>query len=42
MEEIVCPNCGYEQCYFNGVCYECPDCEHEWDCVEDEEDNSGD
>lgn len=29
--EIECPNCGSEDAYFNGVCYECPDCGHTWD-----------
>jgi len=27
---VDCPNCGCESAYFNGVCYECPDCDHEW------------
>ncbi len=31
--EIVCPRCGYDQCFFNGVCYDCPDCGLEWDCI---------
>lgn len=25
-----CPNCGCEDAYHNGVCYECPDCGEEW------------
>lgn len=25
-----CPNCGCEDAYFNGVCYECPNCDREW------------
>lgn len=32
-----CPNCGSESAFHNGVCHECPDCGHEWDCIEDEE-----
>lgn len=28
---VTCPNCGGEGAYHNGVCYECPDCGHEWD-----------
>lgn len=28
--EIVCPKCFCENAYFNGVCYECPECEHRW------------
>lgn len=41
-----CPNCGSESAYFNGVCYECPDCDHEWGEIElendDEDDNDED
>ncbi len=32
-----CPNCGSESAFHNGVCYECPECEYEWGCIEDEE-----
>lgn len=28
---IMCPRCFCEDCYFNGVQYECPDCGHTWD-----------
>jgi uncharacterized Zn ribbon protein len=28
--EIHCPACGCEDAYHNGVCYECPECNHEW------------
>lgn len=28
--EVECPNCGSDQAYHNGVCYECPDCDNEW------------
>lgn len=24
------PECGSESAFFNGVCYECPECDHEW------------
>jgi uncharacterized Zn ribbon protein len=29
---VTCPNpeCTSENAFFNGVCYECPDCDHEW------------
>ena len=29
---VQCPNpdCLSEDAYFNGVCYECPDCETKW------------
>lgn len=40
--ETVCPNCGEENAFFNGICYECPDCGYEWSdesCPQDEEDN---
>ena len=28
--EILCPKCGDENCFHNGVSYECPECNHEW------------
>lgn len=28
--EVVCGNCGSESAYFNGVSYECPDCDNQW------------
>lgn len=28
--EIICPRCGSDDCYHNGVCYECNDCGYEW------------
>lgn len=35
---IECPICNSENAYHNGVCYECPDCGHEWgDDQEDDE-----
>ena len=27
---VECPNCGCEDAYHNGTCYECPDCGYEW------------
>ena len=29
---VECPNpdCRSESAFFNGVCYECPECDHEW------------
>ena len=32
--DIDCPKCGFYDCYFNGVCYECPDCGNQWGCVQ--------
>ena len=28
---IECPECGSEEAYHNGVCYECPVCGAKWD-----------
>lgn len=28
---IECPKCGSEDAFFNGVCYECPTCDYEWE-----------
>lgn len=28
--EIECPNCFYEQCYWENRHYVCPDCGYEW------------
>lgn len=41
--DIVC-GCGSENAYFNGTCYECPDCGRTWGCIEDdtEDDNYDD
>ncbi len=30
-DTCICINCGNESAYFNGVNYECPDCDFEWD-----------
>jgi uncharacterized Zn ribbon protein len=27
---ILCTNCGGENAFHNGVCFECPDCDAEW------------
>ncbi len=35
---VTCPNCGFEEAYFNGVAYECPDCGHIWNDKYDDED----
>lgn len=37
--EIECPKCGFDDCYFNGTCYECPDCGFTWTDDDDEEDD---
>lgn len=28
-----CPKCGCEDAFFNGVCWECPNCDYEWGAV---------
>jgi hypothetical protein len=30
MDTVACSNCGYDNAYHNGVCYECPDCDYQW------------
>ena len=36
-----CPKCGAEDAFFNGECYECPCCDHEWEAdVKFEEEES--
>ena len=32
--------CNHEDHFFNGVCYECINCEYEWGCIEEEEDEN--
>jgi uncharacterized Zn ribbon protein len=27
-------NCEHENSFFNGVCYECPECDYEWGEIE--------
>jgi hypothetical protein len=31
-----CPECGHDS-HFNGMCWECQECDHQWDCVDEEE-----
>lgn len=38
---IECPNCGSENAYYNGVEYECPDCDYTFSdemCFDDDGD----
>ena len=43
VDTVKCQNpegCISEGAFFNGVCYECPECDYEWsdaDCKTDEE-----
>ena len=37
MPRIQCPHCGEEGCYNNGVTYQCPDCDYEWEFGTDED-----
>ncbi len=30
-DNFICPFCGCEEAYFNGLYYECPECDKEWD-----------
>ena len=30
-------NCEHENAFFNGVCYECPECDYEWGEIETDE-----
>lgn len=30
MTTVHCDVCGQDNAYYNGVCYECPDCGNEW------------
>lgn len=32
-----CPRCGHESAFHNGTCYECPECDYEWGCIEEED-----
>jgi len=38
--EINCPNCGSDNAFHNGVCYECPECDHEWSDESESDDES--
>lgn len=33
----VCPQCGIDNCYFDGTLNICPDCGHEWNGAEEGE-----
>jgi len=35
---VTCPKCLMENAYYNGRCYECPDCDYQWDTIELEDD----
>lgn len=37
--EVVCPNCDCEDAYFNGRCYECPNCGYHWTDDDEEDDD---
>lgn len=30
-DTLECPNCQMDNAYFNGITYECPECDYEWD-----------
>lgn len=38
---VVCPDCGQENCYFDGMLYICPDCGVEWDNDNDNSEKDG-
>ena len=42
--EIECPNCFYEQCYWENRHYVCPDCGYEWpdDMIYDDDEEEDD
>lgn len=40
MDTLTCSNCGMDNAYHNGVCYECPDCDHEWGGTESKKDEN--
>ncbi|MCK9293266.1 hypothetical protein M0P25_04280 [archaeon] len=42
MTTVECSNCGQDSAYYNGVCFECPDCGYEWEGSEPEEDDEVD
>ena len=35
---VTCPFCGSEDAYYNGVKYECPECDRTWDDEDEDED----
>ena len=40
-ESRICPKCG-EAAYFDGTCWECQECDHRFDCVDDDEEQEED
>lgn len=40
-ELIVCPICGLENCYLDGMIYICPDCGNEWNNEGEDSANDG-
>lgn len=34
---VECPNCGWDNAYYDGTRYVCPDCDFEWDVDCDDE-----
>ena len=34
-----CPSCGGETAYFNGMSYECPECDYKWGVTDEENDD---
>jgi len=38
LTNTICIKCGSEGAYFNGRCLECPECGHEWGCLEEDHD----
>ena len=37
-----CPNCGRDNAFHNGICFECPDCDYEWGGDDDDYDDDDD
>ncbi len=31
MNTTTCPQCDRDNAFYNGVCWECPDCGYSWD-----------
>lgn len=34
---VNCPNCGSENAYHNGVEFECPECDHIWGALDEDD-----